>query len=121
MTHADCPNPLNRRGLLAAAGAVAAAGLYAILIPKHHDAGGFLMTVQIDADIPGARDLVAGFVKAVTADTGLAGHETWLSMPWLHPITWPGTGEPGNVGTRRYKIKAAYLRRSLSDAQLGAV
>ncbi|MFI6472715.1 FAD-dependent oxidoreductase [Streptomyces sp. NPDC050516] len=97
------------------------AGLYAILIPMHRSAGGFLMTVQIDADIPGAQNLVREFANAVTAGTGLAGHETWLSMPWLHPTTWPGTGEPGNVGTRRYKIKAGYLRRSLTEAQLDAV
>lgn len=97
------------------------AGLYAILIPMHHSAGGFLMTVQIDADIPGAQNLVREFANAVTAGTGLAGQETWLSMPWLHPTTWPGTGEPGNVGTRRYKIKAGYLRRSLTEAQLDAV
>ncbi|MGW1867064.1 FAD-dependent oxidoreductase [Streptomyces mauvecolor] len=97
------------------------AGLYAILIPMHRSAGGFLMTVQIDADIPGARTMVSEFAEQVTAGTGLAGHETWLSMPWLHPTTWPGTGEPGNVGTRRYKIKAGYLRRSFTDAQLTAI
>ncbi|KOU35050.1 FAD-dependent oxidoreductase [Streptomyces sp. WM6378] len=97
------------------------AGLYAILIPMHSSAGGFLMTVQIDADIPGAQNLVREFANAVTAGTGLAGQETWLSMPWLHPTTWPGTGEPGNVGTRRYKIKAGYLRRSLTEAQLDAI
>ncbi|MFJ8310265.1 MULTISPECIES: FAD-binding protein [unclassified Streptomyces] len=97
------------------------AGLYAILIPTHSSAGGFLMTVQIDADIPDARRLVTEFLHAVCADTGLKGKETWLTMPWLHPTTWPGTGEPGNVGTRRYKIKAGYLHRSFTDAQLAAV
>nr|WP_223184623.1 FAD-binding protein [Streptomyces sp. CBMA152] len=97
------------------------AGLYAILIPTHHSAGGFLMTVQIDADIPNAAGMVTDFVKAVTADTGLAGKVTPLTMPWLHPTTWPGTGEPGNVGTRRYKIKAGYLRRSFTGAQLAAI
>ncbi|MFG2142917.1 FAD-binding oxidoreductase [Streptomyces sp. NPDC048696] len=97
------------------------AGLYAILIPTHRSAGGFLMTVQIDADIPGAATMVEEFVRAVSEGTGLTGKVTPVTMPWLHPTTWPGTGEPGNVGTRRYKIKAGYLRRSLTDAQLAAV
>ncbi|MFD9789884.1 FAD-dependent oxidoreductase [Streptomyces sp. NPDC059070] len=97
------------------------AGLYAILIASHATAGGFLMTVQIDADIPGARQLVEEFLRELYAGTGLRGKETWLTMPWLHPTTWPGTGEPGNVGTRRYKIKAGYLRRSFTAAQLAAI
>ncbi|MFJ4961729.1 hypothetical protein ACIP6P_04615 [Streptomyces sp. NPDC088729] len=43
------------------------------------------------------------------------------TMRWLHPITWPGAGEAGDLITRRYKIKDAYLRRSLSDSQLATV
>ncbi|WP_317617771.1 FAD-binding oxidoreductase [Streptomyces sp. SDr-06] len=96
------------------------AGLYAILIPMHRKAQGFLMTVQIDAGIPNARGLVREFLDAVYADS-VKGAETWLTLPWLHSTTWPGTGEPGDVGTRRYKIKAGYLHRSLTDTQLAAV
>jgi aclacinomycin oxidase len=42
-------------------------------------------------------------------------------MPWLHMMTWPGTGEPGDQTNRRYKIKAGYLRRSLTDPQIAAI
>lgn len=47
------------------------ANLYAILIPAHCSAGGFQLTVQIDADLPGADRMVTDFVAAVTDGTGL--------------------------------------------------
>ncbi|MDH6109727.1 hypothetical protein P3T36_000498 [Kitasatospora sp. MAP12-15] len=98
------------------------AGLYAILEPTHRSAGSFQLTVRIDGDLPGADGLVADFVAAVTAGSGvtptLAAGER---MPWLHPTTWPGTGESGDVVVRRYKGKAGYLRRSFTDRQLAAI
>ncbi|MDH6118542.1 FAD/FMN-containing dehydrogenase [Kitasatospora sp. GAS204A] len=98
------------------------ANLYAILIPAHRSAGGFQMTVQIDADLPGADQLVTDFVAAVTADTGLTPTlNARRAFPWLHLTTWPGSGEPGDVVTRRYKEKAGYLRRSFSDRQLATI
>ncbi|MER6046201.1 hypothetical protein ABT168_01700 [Streptomyces sp. NPDC001793] len=42
-------------------------------------------------------------------------------MPWLHGMAWSGTGAAGDVITRRYKDKAAYLRRSLTEAQLSTI
>jgi aclacinomycin oxidase len=44
-----------------------------------------------------------------------------VTLPWLHMTTWPGDGEGGDKTTRRYKLKAGYLRRSLTDDQLAAV
>jgi len=97
-------------------------GLYAILIPAHCSAGGFQMTVQIDADLPNADRMVTDFVAAVTAGTGVTPSlEGRRTFPWLHPTTWPGSGEPGDVVTRRYKEKAGYLRRSFTDTQLAAI
>ncbi|MDH6135499.1 hypothetical protein P3T37_004915 [Kitasatospora sp. MAA4] len=97
-------------------------GLYAILAPTHCSAGSFLLTVQLDADLPNADGLLSDFVSAVKAGTGVdPAFEARQTMPWLHPTTWPGANEPGDVVTRRYKIKAGYLRRSLTDAQLAAV
>lgn len=97
-------------------------GLYAILQPAHHSAGGFQMTVQIDADLPDADAQVSEFVAAVTAGAAAApGSDNRLTLPWLHPTTWPGTGEPGDLIVRRYKEKAGYLRRSFTDAQLSTI
>lgn len=98
------------------------AGLYAIFLLSHRSAGYFSLVAQIDADLPGADGLVTDFVSAVTAGTGVEPMvNTRRTMPWLHKMTWPGTGEAGDATTRRYKIKAAYLRRSLTDRQLAAV
>ncbi|MFD7715132.1 FAD-binding oxidoreductase [Streptomyces sp. NPDC059814] len=98
------------------------ANLYAILQAPHRSAGSFRVIVQIDADVPGAEGLVADFVSAVSAGAGVEPTvDASRTMPWLHPVTWPGTGEAGDVITRRYKIKAACLRRSLTDPQLTTV
>jgi len=98
------------------------AGLYAVLIPAHKKAGTFMMVTQTDADIPNADDLVTDFVSAVTTGTGVNPVvNTRRTLPWLHATTWPGLGEPGTVFDRRYKIKAGYLRRSFTDAQLSAI
>ncbi len=97
-------------------------GLYAVLMPMHRVSGSMEMTVQIDADIANADGLVSEFLSAVTAGTGLRPMVNQRqSVPWLHPTTWPGTGEAGDVTTRRYKLKAGYLRRSFTDRQLATI
>ncbi|MGH4035272.1 FAD-binding oxidoreductase [Actinomycetota bacterium Odt1-20B] len=99
-----------------------ATGLYAVLLVPHRGPQGIAMAVQVDADIPNAHGMVDDLVFAVTAGTGvqLAG-KTQVTMPWLHRLTWPGSGEPGDAISRRYKDKAAYLRRSYTDAQLSTI
>ncbi|MGJ6965916.1 FAD-binding oxidoreductase [Streptosporangium sp. G11] len=98
------------------------AGLYGILQPSHRAGGTVMLAVQIDADIPDADGMVTDFVSAVTAGVDLTPVlDIRRTMPWLHRMTWPGSGEPGDVITRRYKIKAGYLRRSFTEAQLAAV
>ncbi|WP_043619476.1 FAD-binding oxidoreductase [Nonomuraea candida] len=99
-----------------------ATGLYAILMLSHRSAGYLSLAVQTDAALPGADRLVNGLVSEVTAGTGLEPvADLRRTMPWLHRMTWPGTGESGDAGARRYKNKAAYLRRSLTGAQLATV
>lgn len=98
------------------------AGLYAVLVPTHRSAGSFELSMQMDAGIPNANGLVTEFVNAVTAGSGVTPIvNAGLTMPWLHMTTWPGNGEGGDKITRRYKLKAGYLRRSLTDAQLAAI
>ncbi|MEO3789491.1 FAD-binding protein [Nonomuraea sp. B10E15] len=98
------------------------AGLYGILHVSHRAGGTAMLNVQIDADLPEADDLVSEFVSAVTAGAGLTPVlDLRRTLPWLHPMTWPGTGEAGDLLTRRYKIKAGYLRRGFTEAQLAAV
>ena len=98
------------------------AGLYGILQPSHRAGGTVMLAVQIDADLPDADRMVTGFVSAVTAGVDLTpALDIRRTMPWLHRMTWPGSGEPGDVIIRRNKIKAGYLRRSFTESQLAAV
>jgi FAD/FMN-containing dehydrogenase len=98
------------------------AGLYGILGVTHRVGGNVMLLAQIDADLPNAESIVAGFGAAVTEGVDLAPiADIPRTMPWLHRMTWPGSGEPGDVLVRRYKIKAAYLRRSLTETQIAAV
>ncbi|MEV4581288.1 FAD-binding oxidoreductase [Nonomuraea jabiensis] len=97
-------------------------GLYGILLISHRAGGTVTLVSQIDADLPGADGMVTDFVSEVTAGVDLTpALDLRRAMPWLHRMTWPGSGEPGDVINRRYKIKAAYLRRSLTETQLAAV
>lgn len=97
-------------------------GLYPVLLPTHRSAGTFSMVIQADAGIANVDGLVTDLVSAVTAGTGVEPVvNERRTMPWLHATTWPGTGEPGDAVTRRYKIKAAYLRRALTDAQVATI
>ncbi|WP_084701605.1 FAD-binding oxidoreductase [Streptacidiphilus anmyonensis] len=96
-------------------------GLYNVLMPMHRSAGSFIMLTQMDADLPDADQLLEDFYTALVRDTGPAPTAVPFTSSWLHATTWPGTGEGGDIATRRYKLKAAYLRRSFTDVQLSAI
>ncbi|MFJ6295817.1 FAD-binding oxidoreductase [Streptomyces griseoviridis] len=96
-----------------------ATALYANFLAGHRSSGVLQMVAQIDAGLPDAEALLDGLVSAVTAEAGVPPLVTLRrTMPWLHAMTWPGTGEAGNVVSRRYKDKAGYLRRRFTDIQL---
>ncbi|HEX7304144.1 FAD-binding oxidoreductase [Lentzea sp.] len=98
------------------------AGLYGILEVQQRNGGIAMLSVQADADLPGVQAMIDELVASVSAGLGLTPvFELRKTVPWLHKMTWPGTGEPGDVLTRRYKIKAAYLRKSFNGNQVGAI
>jgi aclacinomycin oxidase len=98
------------------------AALYPIMLPLHRSSGGFPMILQMDADVPDAAGVMDRMVAAVLAGSGTTpAANARVTLPWLHEVTWPGSGEPGDVTTRRYKIKAGYLRKSFTDDQLAAI
>jgi FAD binding domain/Berberine and berberine like len=98
------------------------AAVYNTFLVPHKAAGGLIMVAVADAGVPNAARLLTDHVGAITAGVSatpfVVGPEP---MPWLHYMTWPGTGEAGDTNVRRYKNKAAYLRRSLTDRQLRTV
>lgn len=97
-------------------------GLYAVLNVRNRLSGTFRMAIQADAGLPNVATMVQDMIKEVQ---GTATVQPVINQgavfPWLHMTTWPGDGEGGDKVTRRYKLKAAYLKKSLSDAQLSAV
>ncbi|SDH08453.1 aclacinomycin oxidase [Lentzea fradiae] len=96
------------------------AGLYGVLEVQQRNGGIAMLSVQADAGLPGVDAMIDELVGTVGA--GLTPvFELRKTVPWLHKMTWPGTGEPGDVLTRRYKIKAAYLRKSFDNNQLAAI
>jgi hypothetical protein len=95
-------------------------GLYAILAPSHRSTGSFQLIVQADAGLPNVNALVGELLATVSAGAEPAFVAQW-TLPWLHGATWAGSGQAGDIVTRRFKIKAGYLRRSFTDPQLAAI
>ncbi|HJP78029.1 MAG TPA: FAD-binding protein [Pseudonocardiaceae bacterium] len=96
--------------------------IYGIMLIPNSAAGAIELVVQMDAGVPNAKGLLDEFRTAMNAGTGLTpAIDTGVTMPWLHMTTWPGDGEGGDKTTRRYKLKAGYLRRSLTDTQLATI
>ncbi len=98
-------------------------GIYAIMIAPHASPGGAVsVVIQADAGLPDIKTLVQDFVAAVNEGSGVNPvFNDGGVLPWLHMVTWPGDGEAGDKTTRRYKDKAAYLRKGYTDAQLSAI
>jgi hypothetical protein len=97
-------------------------GIYGVLGLPTVKAGSFQLVVQVDNGLPNAQGLTDAFVNAVIQGAPVAPvFKQSRAYPWLHLTTWPGIGEPGDVLTRRYKLKAAYLRKSYTDAQLATI
>jgi aclacinomycin oxidase len=100
----------------------AANGMYAVLLVSNAASGGLQLVVQMDAGLPNAQGMLDGLITAVNAGSGLTpAVSAGVTMPWLHMTTWAGDGEGGDKTTRRYKLKAGYLRRSYTDAQLATI
>ncbi|MCY0942915.1 FAD-dependent oxidoreductase [Streptomyces antarcticus] len=90
------------------------------LIVLHRSAGVFFLNTVIDEDVPGAAELMAGHLAAITSATGvqpLSVEEqvvSWMDT-WMPSYSWPS--DPRG----RYKNKAGYLRRGFTEHQLAAV
>ncbi|ADI10764.1 Berberine/berberine domain-containing protein [Streptomyces bingchenggensis BCW-1] len=94
------------------------AALYAEFALTRRAAGAHLLLGQVAAE-PGAdRRLLDGFLGAVSAGTTRPGNLKVQRLPWL-TAALNGSGEA--VGDWYIKIKSAFLRRRLTDAQIAAV
>lgn len=98
-----------------------ATGLYSVLALTHQQAGALGLFTQVDATTPDARRLLDDYVAAVTEGVGVTPLVSEPRvLPWLHATVWPGDREGGDLTTRRYKLKGAYLRKGFTDRQITA-
>lgn len=97
-------------------------GLYAILEIGNRGNGLFNLVVQADGALPNVERQVTDLLAALSAGSPVQPvfHQGGY-RPWLHMTTWPGDGEGGDKLSRRYKLKAAYLRKSFTDEHLAAI
>ncbi|HYS40840.1 MAG TPA: BBE domain-containing protein, partial [Pseudonocardiaceae bacterium] len=48
-------------------------------------------------------------------------HQGQMTQPWLYGASFPGKGDPGSEQNRRFKLKAAYLRKGYNDEQIATL
>ncbi|MFI0982674.1 FAD-binding oxidoreductase [Streptomyces sp. NPDC021093] len=92
------------------------AAMFTVLGVMHQASGVILSNCQIDADAPGARELLDDYVACLDEGVGLGPHHTVLTRPWLQSMLHPTL--PDTVTGMRSKGKAAYLRKGYTDGQL---
>jgi hypothetical protein len=82
---------------------------------------GLMVGSLIDDGVAGAEELTAAFL----AEVGEGVPAPFMSMqdiqPWLYAASYPGYGDPGNPGVRRFKLKAAYMRKGYTDQQIATI
>jgi aclacinomycin oxidase len=97
-------------------------GLYAVLEIGNRNNGLFQLVVQADGGLPNVRGQVDDLLAALNAGSPAQSFfHQGAPYPWLHMTTWPGDGEGGDKLTRRYKLKAAYLKKSFTDEHLATI
>jgi hypothetical protein len=84
--------------------------------------GAVLVGASIDDDLPDAGKLMAAYFEAMKKDVGVEpGTMAGPVQPWLYTVSFPGFGDLGDHMTRRFKIKAAYLRKGYTDPQISTI
>jgi hypothetical protein len=97
------------------------ASLFSQLKPNHRAGNTFNLSTQLDGTRSDADGLLADFLAAIRAGTGLDPFVLeQRRLPWLHTTEWSGFTGPRNP-TLHYKIKSAYLRRGFTDGQIAAI
>ncbi|AYV33066.1 putative FAD-linked oxidoreductase YvdP (plasmid) [Streptomyces sp. ADI95-16] len=94
--------------------------IWSNFIVLHRSAGVFFLNTVIDEDVPGAAELMAAHLAAITSGTDVQPVSveervvSWIDT-WMPSYSWPS--DPRG----RYKNKAGYLRRGFTERQLVAV
>ncbi|MEV7342858.1 FAD-binding protein [Streptomyces sp. NPDC093544] len=78
---------------------------------------------QVDGTDPRAEQLLADYGAAVTRDTGISPSFPFRRVGWLASTKLVGTASPPLLydHTLRSSVKTAYLRKSFTEDQIGAI
>lgn len=111
--------------------------LCSVLMAAHKSNPGCGMVTQIDADVPNAGELLENYLEDVIGDTGMQRHPivhavgelgplpdlfTPRRLPWLVSVKYLGTNNPTLTNpTQRDAHKSAYMRKALTEAQIGKI
>lgn len=100
----------------------AASSLFATLWLNNIHTGDLRMIVQLDASLPNAATLLDSFVAAVREGTTVqpVGGARRV-LPWWDAFRYLSFADFGPSIGQRTKDKSSYLRKSYTDAQLGAI
>ncbi|MBA9007772.1 MULTISPECIES: FAD-dependent oxidoreductase [Thermomonospora] len=98
----------------------AGANLTGYFAATHRSGGMIVVGSMIDDGIPGAERMMNGFFDEVSRNVGIepVTRSTDDVVSWLYFFTFPNRGEPGDIATRRFKLKSAYLRRAYTERQI---
>lgn len=94
------------------------AGLFSGMgVPHLSSSGGVVVGTHFDAATPDAARLLSDYHAALGEGVPLRPLTTGpVPMPWLYAASWRGGGD-GDLIARRFKFKAAYMRKGLSQQQ----
>lgn len=93
--------------------------LFSIMTALRRQSGVLTVSTQVDAALPGAHELLDGYVAALNEGVGVEHHHDVRTVPWLRSMLYPRVAD--NVFGLRAKCKAAYLKKSFADRQLDAI
>ncbi|GAB3463710.1 FAD-dependent oxidoreductase [Actinophytocola sediminis] len=98
------------------------ANIMAFLYATERTGGILSVGAMVDDDIPGGQALIDGYFDAVSegVEAEPVMRTSEMTTSWLYFFTFPNRGEPGDMDRRRFKLKAAYLRKGYTEEQISA-
>lgn len=123
LTQADFTTLVTNHGAWHAANSApgsAYAGLFSALILEQSGAGQVVLICELDAALPGAADLMASYIQALSQGVAATHTVQQVTMPWLTAaLAGLYGGSPGALN--RVKSKGSYLRKPYSPDQIATL
>jgi aclacinomycin oxidase len=92
--------------------------LWSAMVATRREGNGVVLGVQMDATVPDARTVLAAHHAAIADGVDAPCFSEERTLPWLAATEWLSALAENGVSGNRIKVKAAYLRKGLTDTQL---